>query len=118
MKLEFGPRYSVVHDSSTRGVDWSRNAFHNLLERTVATGSGLLSVSTGDQQARQRWEPSVPSLAASHRSEELVYALPLVPDTVFPLSLAAPDDEVILVAPGDGELPPAAIVDVIEVRPD
>ena len=39
----------------------------------------------------------------------------VVTDTVYPLSLAASeDDEVILVAPGDGELPPAAIVEVIE----
>jgi len=38
-----------VHDSSTRGADWSRNALHHLFERTVATGWGLLSVSTGDQ---------------------------------------------------------------------
>ncbi len=39
----------------------------------------------------------------------------IVKDTVNALSLAAPaDDEVILVAPGDGELPPAAIVEVLD----
>src|SRR5207247_9731358 len=71
VKLEFRPRYSVVHDSSTHGADWSRNALHNLFERTAATGWGLLRASTGDQQAYQRCEPSEPSRAASHRREAL-----------------------------------------------
>ena len=39
----------------------------------------------------------------------------VVAATVQPLSLAVPeDDEVILVAPGDGTLPPAAIIEVLE----
>jgi len=40
----------------------------------------------------------------------------VVKDTVYTLSLTVPeDDEVILVAPGNGELPPAAIMSLIDV---
>src|SRR5439155_1123884 len=51
VELAFGPRYSVVHDSSTRCAHWSRNALLHLFERTVPTASYLVSVYTADHYA-------------------------------------------------------------------
>jgi hypothetical protein len=72
VKLDLGPRYAVVHDSSTRWANWSRNARHNLVERTAATGWGLLSASTGEQQAQEPRAPPEPLGAASRRHEALI----------------------------------------------
>lgn len=66
MKLDVPARYLVMHDPSTLGADWSRDALHDLVESTVATVRAILRARAGDRQDYERRERSGPSRGSSH----------------------------------------------------